>query len=199
MSTAQYRIEKHQYGWLIFGDKIPVNEYAELCKLAGDGSVISPGIASAMKAHTALCANNQDEQAWRDEIEASLTAHGMIYTPLTWLNGTDTGLSSRAIYAVMMDCVNSFGRRYGDTPSDSDDFGRCYRLLQKFPDWIPRLPEVAKAYPKTAWPAIVDVWDKLTEWYEAKNTDAIYELLNTIHRAFYEKQEADRRAASASF
>lgn len=195
MMTEQYRIEKHKYGWLIYGTQIPVSEYAELCKLAGKGGVISPGIASAMKAHTALCSNNKDEQAWREEIEASLTAHGMVYTPLTWLNGTDTGLSSKAIYAVMMDCVNS----YGDTPRDSDDFGRCYRLLQKFPDWKARMPEVATAYPKTAWPAIVAIWDKLTEYYEAENHDAIYKELNAIHRAFYDKQVADRRAAGASF
>ena len=51
-----------------------------------------------------------------------------------------------------------------DTPSDPDDFGRCYRLLAKFPEWRQRMPEVAAQYPK--WGPMVAAWDELTELYE---------------------------------
>lgn len=181
MTTEQYRIEKHKYGWLIYGSAIPVDDFTEICKLAGKRGVMSPGIASAMSAHTALCANDSNEKAWREEIEASLTAGGKIYTPQMWRNGTDTGLSSIAIYSVMTNSIDPNDRWRGRTPADSADFGRCYRLLKKFPDWIPRLPEVAAAYPQTEWPMIIKDWADLTARFEANDHEGIYETLCTIH------------------
>lgn len=82
-------------------------------------------------------------------------------TPEDWLNGRDTGTSSRTIYAVLQNCrMDCY-----DVPHDPDDFGRCYRLLKLFPAWKDRLPEVTLRFP--AWAALVREWDKLTAMYEA--------------------------------
>lgn len=81
-------------------------------------------------------------------------------TPTDWLLSGDTGISSETICAVM---VGATARRV-DIPYDTDDFGRCYRLLTLFPEWRARLPEVAKRFPK--WGPMVMAWDELTSLYE---------------------------------
>jgi hypothetical protein len=81
-------------------------------------------------------------------------------TPEEWLAGDDTGISSLTIYSVMT------GVRVSRTgiPHDSDDFGRCYRLLKLFPEWRARLTEVADRYPE--WRGLVSVWGELEALYE---------------------------------
>lgn len=59
---------------------------------------------------------------------------------LFWALSDDTGISSEAIARHMT----------GDTirrmtpPSDSSDRGRCIRLLEIVPEWIPRLKEMVQ-------------------------------------------------------
>jgi hypothetical protein len=84
-------------------------------------------------------------------------------TPIEWLLSGDTGVSSKAICAVMTGSAKRDGFD-PDTPHDPDDFGRCYRLLKCFPEWRERLPEVAAKHPK--WGPMVAVWDELTALYE---------------------------------
>lgn len=81
-------------------------------------------------------------------------------TPMDWLLSGDTGTSSETICAVMT------GSKIGHAspPSDGGDFGRCYRLLQHFPEWRARLHEVAERYPE--WTGLVREWDALTALYE---------------------------------
>lgn len=81
-------------------------------------------------------------------------------TPVEWLLGDDTGSSSKTLLAVMTG-VNYEG---ASLPWDNDDFGRCYRLLKRFPEWRVRLPEVAQQYPE--WGPMVAAWDELTTMYE---------------------------------
>lgn len=84
---------------------------------------------------------------------------------LSWALGRDTGTSSKTIFSVMTG--SELDR--SDVPYDPDDFGRCYRLLVLFPEWIPRLKEVADIYPE--WGPMVREWDKLTtEYITAKNS-----------------------------
>ena len=82
--------------------------------------------------------------------------------PAEWLLSGDTGTSSKTICAVM---TGSDGDRLGDPPYDNDDFGRCYRLLQLFPAWRRRLPEVAARYPM--WGPMVASWGQLTALWES--------------------------------
>lgn len=80
--------------------------------------------------------------------------------PEDWLHRHDTGISSETIYSVMT------GRQVRTTgyPLDASDFGRCYRLLALFPDWRPRMQEVADRFKE--WGPLVREWDLLTQLYE---------------------------------
>jgi hypothetical protein len=91
-------------------------------------------------------------------------------TVIEWLLSGDTGISSEVICAVM---TNSKGRSAWECspPYDPSDFGRCYRLLNLFPEWKARMPEVGTKYPE--WGPLVREWDSLTALYEKeiKNKD----------------------------
>jgi hypothetical protein len=82
-----------------------------------------------------------------------------------WILSKDTGTSSKTIWAVMMGVVTQKteeGSSYSP-PADPADFGRCHRLLERFPHWRARLGEVAQCFPR--WIPLVREWDKLTELY----------------------------------
>lgn len=78
-----------------------------------------------------------------------------------WLVSGDTGTSSQTIYSVMRGLPPP---EWHGFPHDADDFGRCYRLLKRFPDWRPRLPEVAARH--FEWQPFVEAWNDLTALYE---------------------------------
>lgn len=60
---------------------------------------------------------------------------------LFWALSGDTSISSKSIMAHMTNNQknDSFGMM---PPSDADDRGRCIRLLELIPEWIPRLDEM---------------------------------------------------------
>jgi hypothetical protein len=58
-----------------------------------------------------------------------------------WGSSDDTGISSKALLRHMMYMPEN---GYSMPPSDADDRGRCIRLLELIPEWIPRLQELAK-------------------------------------------------------
>lgn len=92
--------------------------------------------------------------------------------PIDWLLGDDTGKSSKTLFAVML------GKEYSDpsVPLDAGDFGRCHRLLEAFPEWRQRLPEVAAKH--LAWGPLVREWDALTALYKSKSR--LYERLQPL-------------------
>lgn len=65
------------------------------------------------------------------------------YRALFWALSDDTGISSEAIAAHM---TANPKPRFTSPPSDAADRGRCIRLLELIPEWIPRLSELAKLY-----------------------------------------------------
>jgi len=95
---------------------------------------------------------------------------------IEWLMSGDTGLSSMTIFAVMT------ARPYyrACTPFDSSDFGRCYRLLARFPEWRDRLPEVAVAHRN--WEGLVREWDELETLYESNSPMFWATLKRAIYR-----------------
>jgi hypothetical protein len=86
---------------------------------------------------------------------------------LQWITGSDTGISSKTLWAVMMGAVAD-GDRY-DRPYDGADFGRCHRLLELVPEWKPRLAEVAARFPE--WGPLVREWSKIEAAYLADLKD----------------------------
>lgn len=76
---------------------------------------------------------------------------------MDWRNGRDTGLSSVAIWNHMLGIAPAgSGFAY---PHDPDDLKRCVRLLEAFPEWRDRMPEMAEHGP--FWAALVEVWDEI--------------------------------------
>lgn len=88
---------------------------------------------------------------------------------IEWLFGEDTGLSSRTIAGVMLN-VPAAAICYASIPYDAGDLGRCLRLLQKIPEWRPRLEEVAEAFP--TWQPLVEHWSELEALYAKEAVEA---------------------------
>ena len=108
-------------------------------------------------------------------------------TPIEWLLSNDTGISSKTICAVMTNSKIGIDTSLPDIPYDPADFGRCYRLLKLFPEWRPRLPEVAAWF--AAWEPMVAAWDELTNLYEEeiKNESGVapklYERMQELRKS----------------
>lgn len=105
-----------------------------------------------------------------------------------WIVGSDSGLSSKAIWAHMMDAGPP---RYGwDHPRDPADFGRCHRLLNLIPEWKARLPEMATR--SDTWARLVARWDEIAEsmenevgidWSRGLSAPKTYKLMRSIIEA----------------
>lgn len=67
----------------------------------------------------------------------------LAYRALFWALSSDTGISSEAL-AAHMTGVRSNTQWGMQPPSDAADRGRCIRLLELIPEWIPRLKEMAQ-------------------------------------------------------
>lgn len=81
-----------------------------------------------------------------------------------WLTSGDTGTSSETIFHVMMGTPGRARKNHSNWPHDVSDFGRCYRLLERFPEWVERMPEVAQAFP--GWGPMVEAWPDLMAFYK---------------------------------
>lgn len=71
---------------------------------------------------------------------------------LFWALAGDTGISSEALAAHMSGYPNTRMM----PPSDSSDRGRCIRLLELIPEWIPRLNEMQQ-YDNTKQPTGITI------------------------------------------
>lgn len=94
-----------------------------------------------------------------------------------WVNSGDTGLSSRCIADVM-----TAGRGDGNYPADADDFGRCHRLLDRFPEWRDRLHEVGAAHPGV-WPVLVERWQIITDCFTRRDLSGVYLVIKQCETA----------------
>ena len=83
-----------------------------------------------------------------------------------WAENGEHGMSSKTMFNHLTKNlqVRRLKNDYPCTPSDPDDFKRCYKLLQAVPQWKARLNELKTI--STVWEKLVDNWDKLTEMYE---------------------------------
>lgn len=105
-----------------------------------------------------------------------------------WAENGEHGMSSKTMFNHLTQSmqVRRLKNDYPCTPSDPDDFKRCYKLLQAVPQWKARLNELKTLSP--VWEKLVDNWDKLTEMYEQnekqdwKNCKKIgmYEFMKTL-------------------
>lgn len=102
-----------------------------------------------------------------------------------WMAGNDTGMSSKAIALHMTtgDCDGSY-------PFDPADLGRCLRLLERFPDWKPRIVEMS-VY-GAVWSAYTERWSEIAkcmadevgiDWSKGRKAIQTYDLMQEIRRA----------------
>lgn len=109
----------------------------------------------------------------------------VIKLAMMWVVGHKTGLSSKAIWAHMMDAGEPL---YGwSHPHDPDDLGRCIGLLRTIPGWRARLPEMAPRSPE--WAALVGRWEEMVssmedevgwDWSKGRSAKKTYDLMRNI-------------------
>jgi len=92
-----------------------------------------------------------------------------------WIVGRDTGMSSQAMWAVMMGVETDGSSPH---PRDAADLGRCIRLLEAVPEWRPRLKEMALV--NGYWAALVAHWDELEALYAEGDWAAVYRRMGQI-------------------
>ena len=98
----------------------------------------------------------------RAELKDKVSGTDVTSRALEWLFSEDTGVSSKTLAAVMLN-VPAAAIDYPGVPVDGDDLGRCFRLLEKIPEWKSRLDEVADAFP--SWEPLVESWSQLQALY----------------------------------
>jgi len=113
-----------------------------------------------------------------------------------WLMSGDTGISSKVILSFMTG-LKLPKKDYSNWPHDPSDLGRCVRLLDRFPEWRPRLPEMASAYP--AWKPMLDNWAEMERLYsiEIQRPDnrapQTYELMKQLEKECHDIEAGDKR------
>lgn len=100
----------------------------------------------------------------RDRVDRALDPASQMAAE-EWPGAGDAGVSSATIWSVMMGRPSPLGDT--DVPHDPADFGRCYRLLKRFPKWRERLPEVAEKHPD--WAPLIARWDDVEALFEKES------------------------------
>lgn len=118
-----------------------------------------------------------------------------------WLISGDTGISSEIIFGVMTGNRTKNVRDYYNWPKDNSDFGRCHRLLERFPEWKGRLHEVYAVWP--AWQPMIRCWDQLEAlWQEEAGNPTgkgpkLYALMDQLGKGCQLLEELNRKAKGA--
>lgn len=166
---SSYTVEEHELGIVVRGE-LPIDSLVKLTaawKKRGYDTVAF-GVATALGATIAVCAA-KDVAEWEAEINQQVGQRMLGDQELTWLYGTDAGISSMTIFSMLASsegvrtAANIWLNGRHNVPHDPADFGRCHRLLERFPGWSERLGQVADHWPR--WKPLVDNWDRLTALY----------------------------------
>ena len=167
--------EQTEFGLLVYVKtrRMSIEQFQAVGDKAPKDAVMVPGVAKAYNAFMAICAPDKAEP-W---VEAAAQHAKNISNgdrEVEWVKGPYTGASSETIFSALAGDRTFFHladparmvRFCPATPSDPDDFSRCYRLLQWFPEWYERISDVGKTY--QFWKPFSDNWQELTELYEAE-------------------------------
>lgn len=99
--------------------------------------------------------NEKGEPLWSGETGIDLWETEPYHT---WQK--EHGCSAACIRAFMEGVLTpTTGSFNVSWPWDRDDFGRCYRLLQQWPQWKSRMPEMATLHP--SWEFLAQNWSEL--------------------------------------
>jgi hypothetical protein len=94
-------------------------------------------------------------------------------TPSEWLECDDVGESSKYMLTVLANL--GFPPENGPTPRDSNDLGRCIRMLEccGLTDQVVKMSDMG-----VKWSRLAGGWEQLTKWYQDNECEAIYEFLS---------------------
>lgn len=167
-----YTIEVMDSGMVLKGS-IGLTAFPHIQKMAESlgFDIIDPGLAQALSA-VMVITNKEGSAILRAEVEESNKGKSR---EDAWISGCDTGTSSKTIFFTLTG-RGTFDRP--DVPYDPGDFGRCYRLLQIFPEWVGRLNEVAKRHSR--WKRLVDNWKDLSGMYERDEGMALRDRIKEL-------------------
>ncbi|EKP0311738.1 hypothetical protein JE959_001764 [Aeromonas veronii] len=85
-----------------------------------------------------------------------------------WLESDDTGLSSKYMACVLS---GQFCSEFA-YPRDTDDFGRCVRLIKAVPELAPKIAQMQGR--GAMWDAVVENWDRWVAMLNDKQHDELY-------------------------
>lgn len=119
-----------------------------------------------------------------------------------WLASGDTGISSETIALRMCGIPSGRTPVALSHPRDADDFGRCWRLLEFYPDWRARFANVMRPA-SPSWAALVERWDEIAAAYwrdaaiPANQRRETYQLMRSILGPVEDAQRQARATAPA--
>lgn len=97
------------------------------------------------------------------------------YKKLTrWFYEGNTGVSSKHMAAVA--CGVHDDKWLFTSPSDSDDFKRCFLLVEAVPEIREHFPAIAESGDK--WRIVIDNWDRLVD--SLKNKEDTTDLMRRL-------------------
>lgn len=102
---------------------------------------------------------------------------------LEWFATGERGISSEAMACAVADIKpNDLHARFGNHPSDPDDFERCVKFLAAVPEARLHMGKVAKL--STVWARMVEHWEELealfTEEYPTNSAPKLYERMKQL-------------------
>ena len=173
-TTTSYEVTTiDPYGKVIKGiGGIPLDDFLAISKTMGNDAVMLPSVCKFYGAITALAHSQKIAKEWEEYIEEELKRLYPEDPHQRWERGTDTGISSMTMFFALKKGITY---PKAEVPRDMGDFGRCYRLIERFPEWKEELHKVSDKNPK--WKNIIDNWDKLCKSYEDEDKEGLRELL----------------------
>ena len=164
-------VKVHPYGLLVTG-LVPLMEFGKLSKQARrhlkvkESALVLPlQLGRRLRGTVFTTAELADK--WTAELDLlpvpSVT--GLKWLD-TWIDRGEVGASSATIAEHLSSAKwSDMGMTGPGKPMDSDDFGRCHKLLELAREnghnWRERLFE----FPPPGWERLVEAWGQLTLWY----------------------------------
>lgn len=139
-----------------------------LCGINASKAPSGDTIANTDAPHTATCPQCMEcfdklTAPLRAKHKRELAGPGLLDQYYDWAHGGDSGLSSKALVQAITGASLLAVADAGRYPLDPDDFGRCSRVLAKFPELRTQLSKVAALGP--VWAALIEHWDELEQLY----------------------------------
>lgn len=163
--SADTRIEELRVDWVVMGGKLGEVGYCTRC---------GEGLEMQLPLPVDMAVALMNEFCWRHRgcPPDMKYEEPEIKTPKDWIESRDVGVSSIAIWTVMtgekhphLERGKSYQVRWSnEPPRDVADFGRCYRLLNYFPEWRPQMEKMSARFPW--WKPHVEHWTELMALYE---------------------------------